>query len=240
MPIILSVAVVLLLMFAPTFIAALFEKRMVWPYGPLRKDDITPESMKAGDDKEINDYILRFINAALGWKFEYLGCCNDVKGGIYKVVYHFLVSHDRYTLAIIGGGKILHMRIWGTWLISKSDNENTYLSVDQQRCLEKDISKLGHSRLVSADNFVALYENHKSWIKSGVPSLKMYPAGSELEEYRRSRRYRFDYMEKLGVIRFIDSDKECWKYNLIGAIKLSLLTFVTIFRNILEGTHRPR
>jgi hypothetical protein len=238
---ILLIAVILFLIFGPTLLAAFFEKRMVWPYGPVRKDEIEAQSMRAGDDQDANNYIIRFINDALEKGFEYLGCFNDAKGGKYKIVYHALVSPDKYTLAIIGGGKVFGMRVWGTWLFSKSDNEHGYYSVDKQSCIEKDISKLWHDQLVFADDFATLYEKHQKWIQTNAVSLKIYPSGNELEEHRRSRRYRIDYMEKQGYIRYLDNDKEYWKYTLLGAIKISFLGIVIgTFRHIKAGKFHAR
>jgi hypothetical protein len=230
------IAVILFIIFGPTLLAALFEKRMVWPYGPIGKDGIDAKNMRAGDDEKINNYLIRYINDAMGKGFEYLGCFNDAKGSKYKVVYHALVSPDNYTLAIIGGGNIIGIKVWGTWLYSQSDNEHCYYTVDNQSGIDKDLSKLWHDQLVFADDFATLYEKHQKWIQANAVSLKIYPSGGELEEYRRARRYRFDYMEKLGYLRYLGNDKEYWKYTLLGAIKFSFLGIVIgTFRHIKAG-----
>ncbi len=230
---ILLIALLLFIIFGPMMFAALYEKRMVWPYGPVIKEQINARNMKACEDDKINNYVVSFISDALEKGFEYLGCFNDAKGGKYKIVYHTLISPDKYTLAIIGGGKIIGMRVWGTWLFSKSDNEHGYYTVDNQSGIEKDLTKLWRDQLVFTDDFTTLYEKHRDWIQKSAPSLMTYQDSNELEEHRRMRRYRFDYMEKQGLIRYLDIDKEYWKYTLLGAIKFSLLSLVI-------GTYRHR
>jgi hypothetical protein len=227
--------------FAPTIIAALFEKRIVWPYGPIRKDEAEIERLSSSDDREISNYIIRFINDAAQEGFEYLGYCNDIKGSKYKIVYHFLVSPDKYTLAIIGGGKILWMRVWGTWLFSKFYDETCYYSVDNQSGIETDMSKLWHDQLIFCKDFATLYKKHQNWIKENTSALKTYSRGNELNEHHTARIYRVDYMERLGYIKYLDSNKEYWKYTLRGAIKLSLYGIIVgLFRHIKAGKIHAR
>jgi hypothetical protein len=233
---ILIIAVFLCVIFAPTIVTALFEKRMVWPYGPIKKDEIDAKDMSAGDNQKANDYIIRFINDAVKDGFTYLGCCNDAKGRKYKIVYHFLVSPDKYTLAIIGGGKILWMGVKGTWLYSKSHNEACYYSVDNQSGNQPDISKFWHDQLLFDTNFATLYAKHQRWTQGNMVSLKMYSSGIELDEHRKALRYKADHMERLGYIRYLDSTKQYWKYTLRGAIKFSFYSIIIgTFRHIKAG-----
>ena len=151
------IVILVFVLFGPSAIAALVEKRMVWPYAPLGEKEITREGMNAGGNAAANAYIMRFIREATSEGFEYLECMRDAKGSKYKIIYHFLVSQDKYTLAIIGGGKILGLGVKGTWLYSKSNNEGCYYSVDNQSGLVTDISGFWRDQLLFDDNFAALY-----------------------------------------------------------------------------------
>jgi hypothetical protein len=230
------VVILVFLMFGPSAIAALVEKRMVWPYAPLGEKEITSEGLNPGDNAAANAYIMRFIHEATSEGFQYLECMRDAKGSKYKIIYHFLISPDKYTLAIIGGGKILGIGVKGTWLYSKSNNEGCYYSVDNQSGLVTDISGFWRDKLLFDDNFAALYAKHQKWTDGNIISRKMYSNGAELDEHRKALTYRCEYMEKTGYIRFLDSDKQFWKYTLKGAIKVSVCNITKgVLRHLLAG-----
>ena len=143
-------------------------------------------------------------------------------------------------MAIIGGGKIFNMGVRGTWLYSKTNNEECYCSVDNQSGKPNDISGLWHEELLFYKNFAKLYEKHQRWTQGKMISRVIYPERAELDEHRKAIRYHAEYMEKLGYIRFVDGDKQFWKYTLRGAIKISFYSItVGTFRHIM-AFKRPR
>jgi hypothetical protein len=127
--------------FLPGFIAALFEKRMVWPYQrgaefvkpqPPAQDsaanpDKTPAAQTPVAVTAYGDATCRNLEA-MG--FSDRGVHYDRRRGIYQLRYDFWLAPDQLILAMVGGGTLAGFPVSGTSLYTWMDDGRCLVTID--------------------------------------------------------------------------------------------------------------
>lgn len=208
-------------------LAYYFERRMIWPYSE-------PQTVEEGGIA--NTWVKTQISEAQAIGFELLGQSRDLKGGAYKVDYYFAASPERDTLAIIGSGTIIGIKIQGIWLNSFGLDDVNFYSVNQQACVEHDITGKRKSQLVFNASFDRLYLAHKIWLNKLDVAVKPYNSGRELDDLRRAKEFRVESMVRNGLARRTEANPEYWKYSLKGALHCGIGgQIVGMFRALKAG-----
>jgi hypothetical protein len=200
--------IVILCVLSPT-LAYYFERRMIWPYSE-------PQAIDEGETA--NSWVKKQISEARSLGFQMLGQSRDLKGAAYKVDYYFAASPDRDTLAIIGSGTIIGIKLQGIWLNSFSTDGINFYSVNQQACVEHDVSGKRKSQLVFNVGFDKLYVAHQTWLGKLNVLVKLFDSGRELDDLHRAREFRIESMVRMGLARRTEANPEYWKYSLRGAL----------------------
>jgi hypothetical protein len=208
-------------------LAYYFERRMIWPYSE-------PQVIDKGDIA--NAWVKKQISEARSLGFQMLGQSHDLKGAAYKVDYYFAASPSRDTLAIIGNGTIIGIKLQGIWLNSFDSNDTNFYSVNQQACVEHDVSGKRKSQLVFNVNFDKLYVAHQTWLNKLNVVVKPFSLGRELGDLHRAREFRIESMVRMGLARRTEANPEYWKYSLKGALHCGIGGyFVGMFRALKAG-----
>jgi hypothetical protein len=203
------------------------EKRMVWPYGELspkpRYDDPT-------------GYTAVWVADAVAAGFTLLGWTHDLKGENYRLSYAILVSPDRGTLAVIGGGFIFKLPLQGTWLHTPTADGRSFYSTDKQAGVQLDVSRHWTSQLVFTSNFTILWQRHLGWLREMSVIPRSFSSGRELQELRELREEHYRSMARAGLIGYLDSSASQFRFTLYGAaVTASLGYFLGLLRAITRG-----
>jgi len=208
-------------------IAYYFERRMIWPYS---------EPQPIDESEIINVWVKNQISEARSLGFQILGQSCDLKGAAYKVDYYFAASPNRDTLAIIGSGTVIGIKLQGIWLNSYSTDDINFYSVNQQACVEHDVSGKRKNQLVFNVGFDRLYIAHQTWLNKLNVVVKPFTLGRELDDLHRAREFRIESMVRMGLARRTEANPEYWKYSLFGALRCGIGGyFVGIFRALKAG-----
>lgn len=233
------------MIFGPTVLVCLWEKRLVWPYVPLEAPPapVSPALEESDNPYAVGravevmgnlaptDYAVRAVEGAKALGFRPLDVLRDGKGRIYKIRYDFWLSPGREVLAIIGGGILGVIPVRNTWLITPLSDGRRLVTLDNQSASELDLAGLTDEALIVSVDFRGLLEGHsKRLAASPVPPVP-YPETGPLEDHRAFRTRRFDRLEELGYAKFLDERRNVWRYTLKGAIAFSV-------RAILKGIRR--
>jgi hypothetical protein len=208
-------------------LAAYFERRMIWPYSE-------PQSV---NEQDIADtWVKKQISEARVLGFLMLGKSRDLKSAAYKVDYYFAASPERDTLAIIGNGTIIGIKVQGIWLNSFGSDDANFYSVNQQACVEHDVTGKRKSQLVSNASFDKLYSAHQIWLNKLNVVVKPFNLGRELDDLHRALEFRIESMVRKGLARRTEANPEYRKYSFTGAFRCGLGTyFVGLFRALKAG-----
>jgi hypothetical protein len=209
------VAVFIVILMLP-FSSTLIEKRKVWPYSK----DFPFEPFKLSE--EHNQFLQNAANQAQDYDFTYLARGYDNKGKLYRIVYDFLISQDGYTLALLGAGTIYTIPLTGAWLFSKTSQGYTFMTVTNQSADEYDLSGFIKSNLIITDDFKKAYHSHVSKLNKHCWLFEQFTPGHELDDLKKLRYQRLEYMEREKWIRFLCDGKDQWKYTVRGGLKWSI------------------
>lgn len=208
-------------------VVARFEKRMVWPYGPLQEQP-------PYDD--IANYGSRWVDDARAMGFSFLGWAPDLKGKAYQVSYGFLVSPQRDCLVIVGVGSIMKMKLLGTWVYTISADGRVLYSTDNQSCLAIDISRHWKTQLVRSANFQQLLKGHQNLVRDLQFVPRDFSNGQGMEDLKQLREEHYQSMARNGLIKFTDPAATHWHYTVYGAIKLAVLNYtIGLMRGMTMG-----
>lgn len=202
------------------FITTLIEKRKVWPYSP--DFPFEPFKLSAGHHQ-----FLEYTRAkAQDYGFVFLQRGYDNKGKSYRLVYDFLISQDGYTLTLLGAGTLYNIPLEGIWLFSKTVQGRAIVTITNQSADEYDLSGLTKNNLILTNDFQKAYRDHIVKFNASEWAFERFTAGRELEDLLRLRYQRLEYMEQRGWIRFLDLEKDRWKYTVLGGLKWSIFSVV--------------
>jgi hypothetical protein len=223
----LLLAVFLLVTFLPGFIAALFEKRMVWPYASGREiaaaqrgetDDSTNpyESPRSQEPVAITPYALATCREIQNKKFSYQGVFYDSRGGIYKLRFDFWLSPDRYVLANVGGGTLAGIELNGTNLFTRLQNGHCLVTLDEPKGRDSDPSGLTDQVVVTHASLDELLSRHRQRIEESALAVPYSDRGA-LAEHKAFRASRVETLLDRGLAKFVNEDGNGWKFTLPGA-----------------------
>jgi hypothetical protein len=208
---------------------AFLEKRMAWPYSDFAEG--------TGFD---DAYGNRMVEEAHQLGFIFLHWCHDLKGEVIRVNYAMLVSPNRDSIAVIGAGTVLSMKVQCTWIHTPTSDGRSFYSTDHQNGIENDISGMWKNQLVSTRDFEGLWEKHKEWTERLQISPLTFKPEHELAEFRKVREEHFHLMVKKGLIRYTDSTCSHWRYTIFGAIKVATRNYAIGLSRALTFGKFPR
>ena len=205
----------------PVFIVLLtvtgrLEKRMVWPYG-------TPEAQPQFRDG--SGYATQRVGEALEAGFSFFGWSADLKGPRYQISYGLMASPERDCFAVIGVGKVLSVRIRGTWIFTRATDGKVIYTTDNQACVEVDASRRWRGQLVRARTFTELLQRHRALLRDYAVMVQPFAVGREIDEFRTIREEHHHAMSREGLIVFTDGAAVHWRYTFWGALKFAALSY---------------
>ena len=196
--------------FLPGFLAALFEKRMIWPYRPasefMNAQPAARESSSnpyAPPSKQDHVAITAYAQAtcikleSLG--FSYHGVYYDRRGGIYKLRFDFWLSSDCLVLAMVGGGTIAAIPLAGTCLFTRLDDGRCLMTIDEPKSQDSDPSGLTVQMVVTHADLDELIAKHRARLTESKSHGSPYSAPAALEEHREFRTRRVDALIDSGL-----------------------------------------
>jgi hypothetical protein len=216
--------------FLPGFLAALFEKRMVWPYQAAsefqndqvaERESATTSNPYAPPSKQDRVAITSYSHATC-LKLESLGCSYqgvfyDRRRGLYKLRYDFWLSPDRLVLALVGGGALAGIPVSGTCLFTRIEDGHCFLTIDEPKSQDSDPSGLTLQKIVTHADLEDLIAQHRGrLIESGSVGVP-YSARTPLEDHHAFRTRRVDILIDAGLARYLDDERNGWRYTLKGA-----------------------
>lgn len=234
---------VLAVIFGPTAAIARWERRLVWPYVPLKKRDgsgpldgeydeffdapVPPTGPVSKADSTAFSVRENALAALEG--FRPVGSFRDGKGRIYRIRYDFWLSEGGEILALVGGGTIAGVSVLNTWFHSLTTDGRCLVTLGAQNASEIDLGGLAVEALVAGGDFETLLAWHRRRIAATevVPYSEADPLGDHLDYRRR----RTDGLVDRGYAFYADPDRTAWRYTLKGAVALS-------FRAITQGMRR--
>jgi hypothetical protein len=214
--------------FLPGFLAALFEKRMVWPYQPaseLKNPPPPPRDSAANphappskqDQVAITSYAQATCLKLESLGFDYHGVYYDRRRGIYKLRFDFWLSPDRLVLAMVGGGTLAGIPLAGTCLFTRLDDGRCLMTIDEPKSQDSDPSGLTIQKIVTHADLDELIAQHRRRLTESESQGSPYSARAALEEHRAFRTRRADVLIDAGLARYLDEERNAWRYTLKGA-----------------------
>lgn len=221
---------------ALTIPIGLWEKRLVWPYVPLDPaafgiravefDAANPYAATASTMDEVQPpltpYAARAAEGALSMGFVPVGSFRDGKGAMYRIRYEFYLSPERAVLALVGGGAIAAIPLNGTWLFTLLADGRCLRTVDNQTCSEADLSGLTDEALIAGVEFEELVARHRGRLAASFTRTVPYDERDPLEDHREYSVRRADRLYERGLIRFLDFERNWWRYGMRGAVVWAL------------------
>jgi hypothetical protein len=215
--------------FLPGFLAALFEKRMVWPYQRASEFKNAPPPATRGStsnpyappSKQDHVAITSYANATCrkleAQGFSYQDVYYDRRRGIYKLRFDFWLSPDRFVLAMVGGGTLAGIPLSGTCLFTRLADGHCLLTIDEPKSQDSDPSGLTIQKIVTHADLSELIAQHRERVSESESPGLPYSARAALEEHRAFRTRRVDVLIDSGLARYVDAERNAWKYTLKGA-----------------------
>jgi hypothetical protein len=231
------------------FLAAVFEKRMVWPYAPLDAADRRfPNGKRDGDNPFAppgsadpvpqTDYSAFNNREVSRCGFSLLGSFFDAKSKLYRIRYDFWLSSDRAVLAVIGGGTLASIPLDATWLVTRIGGGRCLFTVDEPKAADSDPSGLTHQEILTNADFHELLTRHLERVAAADHPAEPYSPAASLEEHRQFRQARTDRLEERGLARYLDQERNGWKYNVYGAVYVAALSTLNNYRQAFSNRGR--
>jgi hypothetical protein len=204
-----------------------FEKRMAWAYGELQPDPPFADS---------TGYGASHVAAAVAAGFTFLGWARDLKGAKYRVSYAMLVSPDQTVFAVIGVGSVLQIPVAATWLYTHTADGRCFYSTDHQSGVQIDLSRHWTNQLVPGATFPRLLQQHQDWITRNEVTPRRLTRGREIAEFRTLRQEHYRFMERAGLIGFLDGSMDYFRFTLSGAARTATWSyFLGMARQLSQG-----
>lgn len=211
---------------------ALWERRAIWPYTELQDYPRIPDK---------SPYPTNRIHQACALGFHFLGWAGDRRGTRYLLNYAFLVAPEREAIVTICVGNIIGMRVESTIIHTPAvDGQHLYYTADHQVGIEIDHSGQWKSQLAANTGFQEQWAKHRSWLAAQNVTPRTFTYGHELDEHRQIRHAHFQHLASLGLIKFIDSEKEWWRFSFKGALKNAFIGYVYGMLRALTGGRFPK
>lgn len=245
----LAVLALLAVSTVPAMLAFLWERRFVWPYGPLDEPALEPPGAGETAGDEVNPYAVgRAVENADGLKetsyaskanrraealgFEYLGAFRDIKGKMYRIRYDFWLEPGGEVLAMIGGGTLASIPVNATELFTLLADGRRLVTLDCQAASELDLARLTDEALVAGVRFERLLERHRVRVSASPVSSVLFSEDDPLGDHRAFMVRRCERLEQLGNLRFLDSERTAWRYSPKAAFVLALRAYLNGIRRV--------
>jgi hypothetical protein len=203
------------------------EKRMAWAYSDLQVDPPYPDATGYGAGR---------VAEALAAGFTLLGWARDLKGPKYRVSYAMFVSAQRDVFAVIGVGSVLQIPVKATWLYTHTSDGRCFYSTDHQSGVQIDLSRHWTNQLVPAASFRELLQAHQDWIGQNQVLPRTLTRGREIAEVQTLRHEHFRFMERAGLIAFLDGSVNYFRFTLSGAARTATWGyFLGMARQLSQG-----
>lgn len=204
-----------------------FEKRMAWAYGELQPEPPFADSSGYGAGR---------VPQAVAAGFTLLGWARDLKGPKYRVSYAMLISPDRTVFAVIGVGSVLQIPVAATWLYTHTADGRCFYSTDHQSGVQIDLSRHWTNQLVPGATFPQLLQQHQDWIRRNEVAPRQLTQGREIAELRVLRQEHYRFMERAGLIGFLDGSMEHFRFTFSGAARTATWGyFLGMARQLSQG-----
>jgi hypothetical protein len=214
--------------FLPGFLAALFEKRMVWPYqresefvNPQPAAKGLPENLYAAPAAWTPVAVTSYADATCrqleSMGFSYRGVHYDRRRGIYQLRYDFWLSPDQLVLAMVGGGTLAAIALSGTSLYSRLDDGRCFVTIDEPKSQDSDPSGITVQMIATHADLNTLLSRHRQRLAESGESAVPYSAQAPLDDHRAFRTRRVDLLLERGLVRFLDEERNAWRYTPKGA-----------------------
>lgn len=222
------IAGILALALLLSILAALWERRLVWPFSEPRGFDPLPEEHLTPLNRNYVRMRLQQLQAA---GFHLVAHCYDAKGPRHSASYLFALSEDQHTLAMIRYASGFSFPLSGMWLISKNSGGRHYFTVDSPLQIEYDVSGNSEFQVHASASFKQIYAAHEQWIRSrALPYL--FAAQNPVQEYRAFLLHRCLMRRILGLAYYVDNRRTSWRYTFRGALRYT-------FGGMINAVFRP-
>lgn len=219
----------LLFPFTLGFAAAIWEKRMVWPYAPAQPAEAMPPPgtmpVPAAYDGSGPVPATAHISGTnyTAWQrgFRSLGVMRSVQGKLYKIRYDYWLSPDCLVLVSVSGGTLASISVENTTFYTLLANGKRLITIRNAKASESDLTGLIEEVLVPDAPFDRELEKHWQRVAtSGVQAVPFNP-DDPLSDLHRMMTERIDRMVRMGYATYVDPAHAWWKYNVKGAAILT-------------------
>ena len=203
-----------------TTLTGLWERRIVWPYSEPLSPDLMQDEYRTALNQDFVDATLQGMQKE---GFRFLCRFQDARRTKYKISYVFFISPDKATLSMLGYGNMIGIQVKGITLISKNSDGHYYYTTNSSAAERYDVSGNSDTQVAtSVRDFSLLYARHQKWTqRKTTPSA--FSSDETLQEYRTFLTNRCDLRQSRGLIRYSDSEKNEWRYTLLGSLKFSFI-----------------
>lgn len=230
------------------FAVCLWEKRMVWPYqsaeepprvGPIAAfEPTTPyaPSVALSSERSSRTSTRAWRNADdLG--LVPLGTLTDRRGSLYDVRYETRATAERDVLAFLASGRMAGIPYLNIRLCSSLTDGRSVISISNKAGALIDLTGRTVEGLCNWADLDRLLAWHRSRLdRLGVVS----PFGPKpLDEWRASRVEQADQLERDGLIRFLDPERNSYRYNARGALIYTIRLYAVMLRRTFWPDTRP-
>lgn len=205
-----------LALFLVPILVAMWEKRLVWNYLPVDRND--PEAMRGLTDFAFVD---RVGGELKDRKFEFVASSRDAKGERYRTLYDFYLSPDRQVLVIVGGGTIFGLRLAAMWVFSRIADGRCLLTVSDQNASELDPTGITEEVLAVTTGAHDILRRHRDRLALEKGEILTY-SNDPLNDQLEYRFRRFNALVARGHAKFLDEAETRWKYTFVGAVNFSV------------------
>jgi hypothetical protein len=228
------------------FLAGLWEKYLVWPYVSSVSYSSGPDSSNPyaspgqADPVPISDYAIAVNREVERRGFRPLGHFFDGKGKIYRLRYDFWVAPDGMELVIVGGGTLAGITVESTKLFTRLTDGRGLLTVDEPKSRETDPSGLTETVVLASADFAELLTRHQERIAAAESPAIPYSQTNPLADHRKFRASRADALVEQGWAKYIDDEKNWYKYTVKGAFFAAVRGSLKEWRRAIRDQNRQQ
>jgi hypothetical protein len=229
--------------FTLTFAAAVWEKRMVWPYTPAQPAEavggpfvvaaVAPAPIPFQSDAPVpaTAHISGTNYSAHQRGFRPVGVMRSAQGKLYRIRFDFWLSPDCLMLVSVSGGTLASIAVANTSFTTRLQDGHRLITIRSPKASETDLTGLNREVLTQDTSFDRQLEKHWQRIATaGVQAVPFNP-NDPLGDLHRMAIERIDGLAARGYATFLDPQRTWWKYTVKGALVLTT-------RMVLRGWRR--
>jgi hypothetical protein len=228
----------LLFPFTLGFAAAIWEKRLVWPYAPAQPAEAVPPGISPAPPAydgsgpvPATAHITGVNYTAWQRGFRSIGVMRSAQGRLYKIRYDFWLSPDCLILASVSGGTLASISVENTTFYTRLTNGSRLITIRNPKASESDLTGLNEEVLAQDAAFDRQLEKHWQRVAtSGVQAVPFNP-DDPFGDLHHMMTERIDRLIGMGCATWVDPAHASWKYNFKGA-------FILTTKMVLRGWRR--